>query len=79
MIEIDGTVPMAYRRDASWQNTIGVGYAYHMPSESDPVLAACSRRIMLIMEYGEDAAALPDYQRCRRAACRNRWPGPTVP
>jgi hypothetical protein len=67
----------AYDRDASWHATGGSGRSagvMHMPNPAEPVLAACSSRIVLFEESGAPATEVPAHRRCRRSGCTSRWP-----
>lgn len=61
-------------RDASWYNhpNTHAPKAYHVIS-SPPYVAACDRRVLLDSYSESSLEATHIGQRCRRAACKNRW------
>jgi len=61
-----------YLADASWHNHgRRGGRRYHVPSEADAALAACSRRIVLCPD-GSEHDKVPENLLCGRPACRTR-------
>lgn len=74
-------------RDASWYRTPGRGRKYHVIAEhrGDRAIAACSPvrldvdgehvwpRMILVDVTARAAAGVPDYMRCQRPGCRQRW------
>jgi hypothetical protein len=69
--------PLAARRDASWWNSPGTAYVYHVATTD---MAACCFRDQPLAEFtSQDAAKVPAAQRCRRRGCATRWPADPGP
>ena len=72
--------PKVYLSDASWSASGNrSGTRYHFENPADAALAACGRftldnvGIFGQPAHGWDPADVPDFLRCRRAACANRY------
>ena len=69
----------AYLRDASWidQPSTSGSKQYHLESLKRQGLTACGVGVILDDLQVRRADEVPEWSRCRRNGCRQRWPDPS--
>ena len=67
--------PIAARRDASWYNSPGQSFVYHIwTSDGCP---RCNSGVFLSTETRQRAGSIEPELRCKRNGCRQAWPQAT--